>query len=76
MLTPEQNDAIFGPSIRVFRIIGSYQTLSHASVKCIQTSIPPTSQPPNKHMPVDQPGMNLTANASFTRQVQLSTTQN
>ena len=45
-------------------IIGSYQKLSHAAVKCIQTSIPPTSQPPNKHMPVDPLGMNLTANAS------------
>src|SRR5260370_22679532 len=53
-----------GPRIRGRLIIGSYQTLSHAAVKCIQTSIPPTSQPPNKHMPVDPLGMNLTANAS------------
>ena len=52
------------PRISGRLIIGSYQTLSHAAVKCIQTSIPPTSQPPNKHMPVDPLGMNLTANAS------------
>jgi hypothetical protein len=52
------------PRISGRLIIGSYQTLSHASVKCIQTSIPPTSQPPNKHMPVDQLGMNRTATAS------------
>ena len=52
------------PRISGRLIIGSYQTLSHAALKCIQTSIPPTSQPPNKHMPVDPLGMNLTANAS------------
>src|SRR5258708_14514849 len=52
------------PRISGRLIIGSYQTLSHAAVKCIQTSIPPTSQPPNKHMPIDPLGMNLTANAS------------
>jgi hypothetical protein len=52
------------PRISGRLIIDSYQTLSHASVKNIQTSIPPTSQPPNKHMPVDQLGMNRTATAS------------